>query len=68
MSGLFGGGGGSKPEPPKVVRMPVVSDPTVQAAAQRARNAARQRSGRLSTILSNPLRSSMNGSQGLLGS
>lgn len=66
MSGLFGGGN-SKPEPPKVVRMPVVSDPSVQAAANRARNSARQRSGRMSTILSNPLRS-VNGSRGLLGS
>jgi len=65
MSGLFGGGG-SKPEPPKVVRMPVVNDPTVQAAAQRARSSAGRRSGRLSTILSNPLRS-VNGSRGLLG-
>lgn len=67
MSGLFGGGGGSKPEPPRVVRMPVVSDPSVQAASQRAKNVARQRSGRLSTILSNPLRT-VNGSQGRLGS
>ena len=33
MSGLFG----SKPEPPKVVRMPVASDEAVRAARERAR-------------------------------
>ena len=64
MSGLFGGG--SKPEPPKVVRMPVVSDPSVQAARDRARLVARSRGGRLSTILSDSL-SSVTGSAGRLG-
>lgn len=64
MSGLFGGG--SKPEPPKVVRMPVVSDPTVQAARDRARLAALRRGGRLSTILSDSL-GSVTGSAGRLG-
>lgn len=64
MSGLFGGG--SKPEPPKVVRMPVTGDATVQAARDRARLAALQRGGRLSTILSDTL-SSVTGSTGRLG-
>jgi len=64
MSGLFGGG--SKPEPPKVVRMPVTSDATVLAAAERARQTARQRAGRLSTILSDSLQSAT-GSTGKLG-
>ena len=54
MSGLFGGS--SKPPPPKVVRMPVESDATVLAARERAKQEARRRSGRLSTILSDSLR------------
>jgi hypothetical protein len=62
MSGLFG----SKPEPPKVVRMPAASDETVLAARDRARLQARRRTGRLSTILSDSLRSA-NGSAGRLG-
>ena len=65
MSGLFGGG--SKPPPPKVVRMPVVSDTTVQAARGRARQQALRRSGRLSTILSDSLQS-VSGSSQKLGS
>jgi hypothetical protein len=64
MSGLFGGG--RKPEPPKVVRMPVPSDATVLAARERARLAALRRSGRLSTILSDSLQSAT-GSTGRLG-
>ena len=62
MSGLFG----SKPEPPKVVRMPVASDEAVRAARERVRQQARRRAGRLSTILSDSLRAA-NGSAGRLG-
>ena len=64
MSGLFGGG--SKPPPPKVVRMPVESDASVLAARERARQQALLRSGRLSTILSDSLQSA-SGSNHKLG-
>jgi hypothetical protein len=64
MSGLFGGG--SKPPPPKVVRMPVASDATVLAARERARQLALRRSGRLSTILSDSPQS-VSGSSDKLG-
>jgi hypothetical protein len=65
MSGLFGGGS-KAPPPPKVVRMPVEGDATVLAAQERARQEARRRSGRLSTILSDSLQSA-SGSTGRLG-
>jgi hypothetical protein len=64
MSGLFGGG--KAPPPPPVVRMPTPGDPTVLAAADRARAEAARRKGRLATILTEPLRS-ISGSKGLLG-
>jgi len=66
MSGLFGGGGSKPPPPPKVVRMPVASDASVLAARERARQQALRRSGRLSTILSDPLKS-VSGSNGTIG-
>lgn len=63
MSGLFGGG--SKPPPPKVVRMPVENDASVLAARERARQQALRRSGRLSTILSDSLQSASGSSHKL---
>ena len=50
MAGLFGGKA-KTPPPPKPQRMPVETDPNVQAAAMRTREDAMRRSGRLSTIL-----------------
>ena len=49
-----------------VVRMPTATDAAVLAAGQRAQEAARKRTGRASTILSDALRS-MTGSSGKLG-
>lgn len=40
-----------EPETPRPVRMPIETDPDVLAAAKRTRQAAMQRRGRLSTIL-----------------
>ena len=40
-----------KPAAPKPVRMPVETDPTILAASQRTRQAAMQRKGRQSTIM-----------------
>lgn len=39
------------PEPPKPVRMPTQTDPSVAAAAQRTRSNTMRRRGRLSTIM-----------------
>lgn len=64
MSGLFGGG--KSPPPPKVVRMPAARDATLFAARARARQQALRRSGRLSTILSDSLKT-VTGSSGKLG-
>lgn len=50
MAGLFGGKA-KTPPPPKAQRMPVETDPSVQAAAMRNREDAMRRSGRMSTIL-----------------
>lgn len=49
---------------PKVVRMPTDSDPSILAAAQRTRKAAMQRSGRLSTIMTDNLSGTDIGSSG----
>lgn len=49
MAGMFGKS--KMPPPPKAQRMPTEMDPNVQAAAMRARADALNRSGRLSTIL-----------------
>jgi len=65
MSGLFGGGG-SRPETPKPVRMPVNNNLAAQAAARRATMAASSRGGRSSTFLSDAIRSAT-GSVGKLG-
>lgn len=65
MGNLFGGGG-STPAAPKVVRMPTQNNPTVLAAQRRTQEAAKNRGGRDSTILTDALRS-MTGSAGRLG-
>lgn len=46
-----------KPADPKPVRMPTETDPAVVAAAQRTRAEAMRRKGRMSTILTDGLRS-----------
>lgn len=48
-----------QPSAPKPVRMPTEQDPEVLAAAQRTKQAAMQRAGRMSTILTD-----MTGSSG----
>jgi hypothetical protein len=50
MAGLFGGKT-KMPPPPKPVRQPVETDPSVRAAAMRTRESALRRQGRLSTML-----------------
>jgi hypothetical protein len=60
------GGGQSRVEEPKVVRMPNPNDPAILAAKERLLNAIKHRTGRSSTILSTLLKS-VNGSGGLLG-
>jgi len=47
----------TQPATPKPARMPVETDPAVQQAAQRTRQAAMMRQGRLSTILTDQTRS-----------
>lgn len=49
MGGLF-----KSPPQPKPVRMPDPEDPEVDAAEDRTRRLAMARSGRASTVLSNP--------------
>lgn len=53
------------PPPPKPVRMPVETDPAVLAAADRTRNAAMQRQGRMSTILTDQTRATGSSGQKL---
>lgn len=50
MAGLFGGKA-KTPPPPKPVRQPTPDDPAMRQAAMRARADTMDRSGRLSTIL-----------------
>ena len=54
------------PADPVVTRMATEADPVVRAAGQRALDAARKRTGRTSTILTDAL-SRLTGSQGRLG-
>ena len=62
MAGLF-----RSPRPqPKPVRLPVQDNVALEAARDRARLAARRRTGRLSTVLTDSLRS-LTGSLGKLG-
>lgn len=52
---------------PKTIRMPTEQDPDVLAAAQRTKNAALQRSGRLSTILTDQTKQTTGSSGTKLG-
>jgi hypothetical protein len=64
MGGLFG----KTPKPPaapKPVRMPVETDPAVLQAGQRTRQAAMQRQGRMSTILTDSTRATGSSGQKL---
>lgn len=51
MGSLFGGG--SKPKPTPVQRMPDTEDPAVKESQRRTAAAAQVRSGRASTVLTN---------------
>ncbi len=64
MAGLFGRV--STPPPPKPTRLPVDNNAAMIAARNRARTALRRRTGRLSTVLTDGLRS-LTGSIGKLG-
>jgi hypothetical protein len=55
MGGLFSTP--KPPPPPKPVRMPTETDPSVLAAAERAKLATQQRRGRQSTIMTDSLKS-----------
>lgn len=52
MGGLFGGGKTTPIPAPKKTRMPVETDPEIEDAAKRNREAVIQRRGRQSTIMS----------------
>lgn len=69
MTSLFGGGGGKMPKPqnPRIVRMPTQDDPSVLAAAQRTKQAALSRTGRLSTILTDQTKATTGSSGQKLG-
>jgi hypothetical protein len=65
---LFGGGQKvATPATPKPVRMPVETDPAVMQAAQRTRNAAMMRQGRLSTIMTDQTKATTGSSGQKLG-
>jgi hypothetical protein len=55
------------PAKPKVVRMPVQNDPNIQDAANRTKQSALQRRGRLSTILTQNLQGRAGSSGAKLG-
>lgn len=67
MSSLFKTPKIEKPEKPRPVRMPTEMDPDVLAASQRTRQAAAQRRGRLSTILTDQTRATTGSSGTKLG-
>jgi hypothetical protein len=71
MAKLFGGGAGAMAQTPlptpKVHRMPIETDPTVLAASQRSREAAMRRRGRMSTIMTDSLQSTVGSSGQKLG-
>ena len=54
-------------EAPKPVRMPTETDPDILAAAQRTRENATRRKGRLSTILTDQTKSTVGSSGQKLG-
>jgi hypothetical protein len=61
MAGLFPKSSTPKIEQPKPIRMPNESDPETFAAAQRTRENALRRSGRLSTIMTDQTLSASSG-------
>jgi len=63
MAGLFRS---PRPPQPKPVRLPVQDSIAVEAARERARRSSQRRNGRLSTVLTDSLRS-LTGSLGKLG-
>jgi hypothetical protein len=65
MGGLFSKPKVEKPEAPKPVRMPVQTDPAIEQAAQRTRQAAMLRQGRMSTILTDSTRATGSSGQKL---
>ncbi len=68
MASLFSGTPkAQKPQTPRTVRMPNQDDPEVLAAAQRTRQAALGRSGRMSTILTDQTKSTTGSSGQKLG-
>lgn len=66
MSAMFGKTP-KAPEAPKPVRMPTQEDPDMLAAAQRTRQAALSRKGRLSTILTDQTKATTGSSGVKLG-
>ncbi len=67
MGGLFSPDKPKQPPAPKPVRMPVESDPSVRAAAERTRQAAMMRQGRLSTIMTDQTKATTGSSGQKLG-
>jgi hypothetical protein len=77
--GMFGGGGEAQqapgstiinneaPKKPRTTRMPTETDPAMLEAAQRTRNAALARRGRLSTIMTDSSRDAVGSSGKSLG-
>lgn len=63
MAGLFGGKA-KTPPPPRPVRQPTPDDPAMQAAAMRARADTLNRTGRLSTILTDQTQQTVGASPG----
>jgi hypothetical protein len=62
------GGQASAPLPkPRVTRMPTETDPSILEAAKRTRKAAMMRSGRMSTIMTDNLQSTIGSSGSTLG-
>jgi hypothetical protein len=55
------------PTPPRVVRMPTETDPSIIAAQQRTRMASMRRTGRNSTILTDGMRDTVGSSGQALG-
>ena len=52
---------------PRTIRMPTQDDPSIQAAAQRTRQSALQRRGRLSTIMTDTTKTATGSSGAKLG-
>lgn len=68
MSGLFSSPKIKTPPPPKPVRMPVESDPEIEAAAQRARAARLAGGGAMGTRLTRQTQGASNLERTIIGS